>query len=220
MKAKSHRVIDDSEVGVYHIWSKTVQGAYLTGIDRQRLLNYTYRGLLVQARLDALAKVFAIECRDYEIQPQMLRLILCNRPDLVATWTDEELAYRWLPLNSHRLQLEGRPTPHRFQRFMKSNVEKRKARERISSIRWFMSALKQPLAQFMNEEDGTVGFFFNPRFGRERLPDHAQLLAELEPQWIPSYIRATTNRPTPPSAAPDEEVVSIKGNFGGARRRY
>ena len=99
-------VIDETEVGAYHVWSRTVRRAFLTGVDPQTGVDYSYRKELIERRLEALASVFAIDCCDFTVLDNHLHLILRNRPDIVAGWSDEEVARRWLRLKRSELELK------------------------------------------------------------------------------------------------------------------
>jgi hypothetical protein len=57
--------------------------------------DYGYRKGWLRERLKQLAGAMAIDVLDYAILGNHLHLVLRNRPDLVSTWSDEEVARRW-----------------------------------------------------------------------------------------------------------------------------
>lgn len=52
--------------------------------------------LLIRRRLESLASVFGIDVLTYAVMSNHIHTILRNRPDVVAKWTDEQVAIRWL----------------------------------------------------------------------------------------------------------------------------
>ena len=54
--------------------------------------------LFIQNRLETLAAVFAIDVMAYAMMSSHFHLVLRTRPDIVAEWTDEEVARRWWSL--------------------------------------------------------------------------------------------------------------------------
>jgi hypothetical protein len=46
--------------------------------------------------VEALASVFGIDVQAYVIMSNQMHVILRNRPDVIAGWTDNEVAIRWL----------------------------------------------------------------------------------------------------------------------------
>jgi hypothetical protein len=46
--------------------------------------------------LEALASVFGIDVLTYAVMSNHIHTILRNRPNVVAGWSDEEVAVRWL----------------------------------------------------------------------------------------------------------------------------
>ena len=85
-------------------------------------------------------------------------------PDLVATWSDEEVARRWLNIFPQRKTKtkEGAPAePRETDLLMITGNPERLAeiRRRLSSIPWFMQCLVEPIARKANREDKCSGRF-------------------------------------------------------------
>jgi REP element-mobilizing transposase RayT len=169
-------VIDETEVGAYHVWTRTVRRAFLTGVDPQTGVDYSYRKELIERRLEALSSVFAIDCADFTVLDNHLHLILRNRPDIVAGWTDEEVARRWLRLQRSALELHDEPTPEQIAQFVADRERVAKARKSLSCISDFMGALKEAIAVVCNLVDRCTGNFWQGRFRARRLADVAELL--------------------------------------------
>ncbi len=88
----------------------------------------------------------------YAILSNHLHLILRNRPDVVAKWSDGEVALRWLRVFLWR-QLDeqlAEPTENDV-RTLAGNAERiAEVRLRLSDISWFMRALSEPIARMAN----------------------------------------------------------------------
>src|SRR3990172_4573067 len=95
-RAKRTELWDANEVGIVHAVQRCVRRAWLAGVDERSGKDYSYRREWIRRRLESLASVFGIDVLTYAILSNHLHLILRNRPDVVAQWSDEEVAIRWL----------------------------------------------------------------------------------------------------------------------------
>ena len=84
------------EISICHCVQRCVRRAFLAGVDAQSGIDYSFRKEWIRRRLEALASVFGIDVLSYAIMSNHLHVILRNRPDVVQTWSDEEVAIRWL----------------------------------------------------------------------------------------------------------------------------
>jgi hypothetical protein len=105
--------------------------------------------------------------------------LLRNRPDIVAKWTDREVALRWLRVFPGRQIDEelGVPTEEDVQKLLNQPQRVLELRKRLSDISWFMRALAEPIARRANKEDDCTGRFWQGRFKAQRIIDDAGLLA-------------------------------------------
>ena len=87
--------IDESTVGVYHCINRCVRRAFLCGEDPVSGNNYDHRKDWIQRRLEFLAGQFAIDVIGFSVMSNHFHTILRNRPDVVASWSDSEVARRW-----------------------------------------------------------------------------------------------------------------------------
>jgi hypothetical protein len=90
-----HEIIAEDEVGTYHCVQRCVRRAFLCGKDAVTGKNYDHRKEWIRRRLEFLAANFAIDILGYAALSNHLHLVLRNRPDLVAAWSD--------PLRQRRL---------------------------------------------------------------------------------------------------------------------
>ena len=124
-----------------------------------------------------MAGVMAIDVLDYAILGNHLHVVLRNRPDIVSTWSDAEVARRWWFVCPSRKNADGsvpNPLPCEIGLLLQDVDE---YRSRLSDISWMMRLACQPIARRANQEDDVDGRFFAKRFDCERLETSADLLS-------------------------------------------
>src|SRR6185503_10379731 len=107
-------------------------------------------------------------------------LILRSRPDVVSTWSDAEVARRWLMLCPVRKTADGLPAePSDPEIDSIKNVPEKLAtvRTRLSDIAWWMRLLCQQVATRANKDDQETGKFWQSRYRAVRLLDEQAILA-------------------------------------------
>ena len=178
-RASRNEEFQASEVGIVHVVQRCVRRAWLAGIDDKTGRDFSYRRDWIRRRLEALASVFAIDVLTYAIMSNHMHLILRNRPDVVAKWSDQEVAIRWLRVFPGRRLEEHLAEPTESDVQMLVNQPERLAviRERLSDISWFMRALSEPIARMANRQDECTGRFWEGRFKALRIMDEIGLLA-------------------------------------------
>jgi hypothetical protein len=102
-------VIREDEVGVYHVWSRCVRRSFLCGLDPLTGRDFSHRKQWIYDRLAVLAQVFAVDACVFAILSNHYHLLLRNRPDLAAQWSDEEVVRRWWQLCPERCNDDGEP---------------------------------------------------------------------------------------------------------------
>ncbi|AMV32663.1 hypothetical protein VN12_11100 [Pirellula sp. SH-Sr6A] len=167
------------EICLVHCYHRCVRRAFLTGIDELTQKDYTHRREWIRQRLESLASVFGIDVLQYSVLSNHLHVILRNRPDVVKTWSDVEVATRWLRLFPGTRILDVLAEPNEEDvRSAVANPEKiQEYRSRLSDISWFMRSLAEVIARRANAEDECSGCFWDGRFKAKRLLDEAGLLA-------------------------------------------
>ena len=164
-------------VGVYHCWNRLVQRRFLFGFDTLTGKDHSHRKAWVRDRFQELAGAMAIDVLDYAILDNHLHVVLRNRPDIVAAWSDEEVARRWwfvCPLRRNTDGSAAEPKPCEIGLFM-ADVDE--YRTRLSDISWMMRLACQPIARRANQEDDVDGRFFAQRFDCTKLETCADVLA-------------------------------------------
>ena len=170
-------VLKADEVGLYHCSSRLVRGCHLSGWDPLTGRDYSYRLDWVRDRFRELAGSMAIDVWDYAVLGVRLHLVLRNRPDVVRTWPDEEVARRWWYVCPPRKDADGSipaPNPCEIGRLLQGVDQYRR---RLSDISWMMRLACQKIALRANREDGVGGRFFDGGFDCEELKTAADVLA-------------------------------------------
>jgi len=168
-----------NEVCVVHAVQRCVRRAFLAGVDEKSGADYSFRREWIRRRMEALASVFGVDVLTYAVLSNHLHLILRNRPDVVAAWSDEEAALRWLRVFPGRRLDEqlAEPTENDVRTLAGNAQRMAEVRSRLSDISWFMRALSEPIARLANKQDECTGRFWEGRFKAQRIVDEAGLLA-------------------------------------------
>jgi len=109
-----------------------------------------------------------------------IHVVLRNRPDLTAQWTDEEVVLRWWRQHPLRRNADGSPAepePQEIAALLADTEALVEHRRRLSSISWWMRSLCEPIARRANREDRVTGRFFEGRFKSQALLDESAILA-------------------------------------------
>jgi hypothetical protein len=168
-----------TEVCIIHAIQRCVRRAFLAGFDEKSGVDFSFRREWIRRRMEALASVFGVDVLTYAILSNHIHLILRNRPDVVAAWSDEEAALRWLRVFPGRRLDEqlAEPTENDVQMLAGNKKRMAEVRSRLSDISWFMRALSEPIARLANKQDNCTGHFWEGRFKAQRIVDEAGLLA-------------------------------------------
>ena len=167
------------EISILHVCQRCVRRAYLAGVDDDSGKDYSYRKEWIRQRIEKLASVFSVDILSYAILSNHLHIVLRNRPDVVKTWSDKQVALRWLQIfPGKRIDEQlGDPTTSDVDALAKDAERLALVRKRLSDISWFMRALSEPIARIANRDDKCTGSFWEGRFRAQRIIDEAALLA-------------------------------------------
>ncbi|MEM7479206.1 MAG: hypothetical protein AAF483_29830 [Planctomycetota bacterium] len=167
------------EVAIVHCVQRCVRRAFLAGVDEKTGKDFGFRREWIRRRMEALASVFGCDVLTYAIMSNHMHVILRTRPDVVAQWSDEEVAIRWLRVFPGKRLDEhlGEPTDHDVETLVRNKERLAEVRLRLSDISWFMRALSEPIARMANKQDECTGRFWEGRFKAQRITDEAGLLA-------------------------------------------
>ena len=169
------KYIDPTSTQIVHVVTRCVRGAYLCGRDNISKRSFEHRRSWIQDRLAFLAAEFGIDCLTFSVMSNHVHVILRSRPDVVRSWTDREVAERWVKLCPNR---DGAlAPPEEVKRLMRLPEQIVEIRRRLSDVSWWMRLLTQSIARRANREDGCTGRFWEGRFKAQILADDAAILA-------------------------------------------
>ena len=83
-------VVVADEIGVDHCVQRVVRRAFLCGVDSLSGNSYDHRRAWIRDRLESLAGLFGVEIAAFAVMSNHLHVILRDRPDVVALWSDED----------------------------------------------------------------------------------------------------------------------------------
>ena len=178
-RPKRSEIFTPNEVSILHVVQRCVRRAYLSGFDEVTGKDFSYRKEWIRQRIEKLASVFGVDVLSYAIMSNHLHVVLRNRPDVVETWSDRQVALRWLQIfPGKRIDEQlGDPTTSDVDRLVNDGLRMVTIRQRLSDISWFMKALSEPIARMANGQDQCTGAFWQGRFRAQRIIDEAGLLA-------------------------------------------
>jgi putative transposase len=174
------KYVKDGQEGVYHCFSRCVRRAFLYGYDTFTNRDFSHRKAWLLDRLRYLAAIFAIEVCAYAIMENHYHTILRTRPDIVASWSDWEVATRWLTLFPRHRAIGGKtalPAEEEIRALVQCPERIAQLRQRLCSLSWFMGRLNEFIARAANKEDGVKGRFWEARFKCQALLDEAAIAA-------------------------------------------
>jgi len=144
--ARRSETIDPLVVGIYHIWNRCVRHAWLWGRDPVTGKNFNHRRKWFEDRLKLQVRLFGIEVLFHAELINHFHDILRNRPDVVATWSDEEVVRRILMINKLPYCFDGivpEPTQAAINIELANPEKVAEYRIRLSDPSWFMKHPQQ-----------------------------------------------------------------------------
>jgi len=170
------KYVQEGQEGVFHCFSRCVRRAYLYGFDKVTGRDFSHRKAWFVDRLRFLSGIFAIEVCAFAVMDDHHHTVLHVQPDIVDTWSDREVAIRWLTLYPKQ-----KKAPTEMQILSLTNCPDRIAelRKRLCSLSWFMARLNEHIARAANKEDDVKGRFWESRFKCQALVDCAAVAAAM-----------------------------------------
>jgi len=168
------RYVQEGEEGVYHCFCRCVRRAFLFGVDAVTNQDYSHRKAWIVERLKFLASIFAVDVCAYAVMINHSHEILRTRPDIAASWSDWEVASRWLqicPQKPRSKKKQALPIEVQINALLASPARIAELRKRLCSLSWFMGRLNEFIARAANTEDKVKGRFWESRFKCQVLLD-------------------------------------------------
>ena len=177
-------LMNPSVIETHHLWSRCTGRAFLMGKDPFTGHDCSRRRDLAVSLIEYLASVFAVEVGTYHILSNHMHEVLRNRPDIAATWSDEEVCWRWKmawpTLRDGRWTRE--PTDSEIHamlaRASQDSTLISRWRKNLANLSWYQARLKQVIAWWSNR-DGPIerrGHHWEARFGNRRLETEEEVL--------------------------------------------
>jgi hypothetical protein len=171
-------VVAKGEVAVYHAWNRCVQRAFLAGQDPVTGHDYEYRRDWIQQTEQLLAGLFALDVGFHAELSNHIHLVVRTRPDVAQSWSDEDVARRWLIVA--KLKRNGndtvvQPTDAELAAELNNPGRVDLLRRRLASISWFMGTLCENISRRCNLETGNSGAFWEHRFECRSLADETAI---------------------------------------------
>ena len=179
-RVNRREVLADGETQVVHCVNRCVRRGFLCGQDPLTGKDFEHRRQWIRRRLEFLAGVFGIDVIAFSVMSNHLHVILRNRPDVVKTWSDDEVARRWWNLFPRRRNKDGspaEPAETELNSLTASATQLIELRARLSSVSWFMRCTSEVIARMANAEEACTGRFWEGRFKAQILPDEAAIAA-------------------------------------------
>jgi REP element-mobilizing transposase RayT len=164
--------------GNYHCVQRCVRRAFLCGFDHYCGRSFEHRKSWVEARIHLVAECFAIAVHAYAVMSNHLHLVIGIDPERTVTWSDDEVAARWVRLFPPRDDSED-AIEHKRQRLQDDPSRLSVIRRRLGSLSWLMRCLVEPIARRANREDGCKGRFWEGRYKCQALCDERAVLAAM-----------------------------------------
>ena len=181
MATARSKLIDSQQALHYHLTSRCVRRSFLCGTDPRTGKNYDHRKTWIEERLFQLAPSFALEIDAYAIMDNHFHLIVYYDPNASKTWSDTEVANRWVAAFPPRVagEVDEIAREVRRQAILSSPEQAAKLRSDLGSVSMFMKYFKQPIALRANQEDGCDGHFWEQRFYSGAILDETSLIAAM-----------------------------------------
>jgi REP element-mobilizing transposase RayT len=175
MTVARSQLVDVAVSRWYHCVSRCVRRARLLGEGG------TDRKKWIEARLKKLDSIFAVSVGGFAVMDNHLHVLLRIDPDEAKACSDGDVVDRWFqlypPRAANRKLLDGKALEELKQQRASDARWVATARERLSSLSWFMKNLKEPLSRLVNKEEKCTGAFFEGRFKSIAILDEEALLS-------------------------------------------
>jgi Protein of unknown function (DUF2972) len=93
-KMTREQLFTPDEIVTVNVMNRAVRRCFLMGYDQYSGRNSDYRKDWIEQRIEHLAKYFSIDLLAYSILSNHLHLVLRQRPDIVKSWDNTEVARR------------------------------------------------------------------------------------------------------------------------------
>lgn len=173
------QIVDDQTAGFYHCTNRCVRRTFLCGIDKLTGKDFSHRKDWLENRMLELTTIFSVDIYAYTVMENHYHIVLYSAPLEPLSWTDEQVAKRWLLAYPGRLNLaENAKLREMKKQAIMADVGKLKTyRKRLGSLSWFMGRSNEPIAKQSNGEDYCTGKFWEGRYSAQALLDETAVFS-------------------------------------------
>ena len=179
-RVKRCEICAADEVQAFHLINRCVRRTYLCGKDRRSGKDFSHRKEWIRERLEELAGIYGIDVLGFAVLSNHMHVVVRTRPDVVKSWSDDEVALRWWRLFPQRREESGapaEPTEFELNAIRNDSAGLKEKRRRLADISWFMRCLAEPIARRGNKDDEVTGRFWEGRFRAQPLLDEMAITA-------------------------------------------
>ena len=179
-RVNRREIFADAEIQVFHVINRCVRRTFLCGSDSKTGRDFSHRKDWIRDRLEVLAGIFAVDVMGFAVLSNHMHVVVRTRPDVVATWSDDEIAVRWWNLFPQRRVQDGsaaEPTEFELNHIRNDASGLKEKRRRLSNVSWFMKCLSEPIAKRGNREEEVTGHFWEARYKIQPLLDEMAIAA-------------------------------------------
>lgn len=176
MTTARKQLISIEDTPYYHVLSRCVRRAFLTGFDPVTNTSFKHRRKWVVTRMMQLVDIFSIDICAYAVMSNHYHMVLKVKDN--SKWSIKQVFTSWqklyqLPYLAEQYQRDEITTTAELKQIKKLA---KKYRDRLMSISWYMKCLNQYIAVKANAEDTCKGHFWESRFKSQALLDNKALL--------------------------------------------
>ena len=174
--APPRQLVDQEHAACYHVTSRCVRRAWLSGYDPYTRRHLSHRRRWVIGRMAHLERSFAVEILGHAVMSTHFHMVLHYDPKACEAWTDEEVARRWV--EALPVRVKGRVSERRNARkrelLIKDPEGLARARRSLGSLPDFMKHLR------ITPQPHACGFFlttcFKMIYAARSVPSSAALM--------------------------------------------
>jgi REP element-mobilizing transposase RayT len=205
------QLINNENVGVYHCVQRCVRRAWLCGVDDYTGQSYEHRKAWVEKQIALIGSCFAVAIHAYAVMSNHLHVVLQIDPKASLSWTDQQIAERWVRLFPPR-ELTDQAIKAKQNNIMANADRLAIIRNRLGNLSWLMKCLAEPIARRANTEDACKGRFWEGRFKAQVLKDEKALYAAM------AYVDLNPIRAGISKRIEDQRHTSVRKRIKQARK--
>ena len=130
--------------------------------------------------MEFLVGIFAFDVATFAIMSNHFHLVLRSRPDIVRSWSDEEVVVRNMRLHKTRwCRSDGtlrKSAERKIAEIVNNRAEVDRIRRKLSDVSSLMAYFDEHIAKACNKEDEVKGAFWEGTFEVELLESEADIL--------------------------------------------